>query len=430
MAGLAPLAYEADCVFGIEAGPNCGKSEPEAATGSAGASPSNPCPQCGSKKIWHDGLRYSDFGSKIQRWLCRECGLRFSDQTDVKAAWKMLEQVETVHTKAVKRGNNKEVTRQICVAETKNLETEQEKIQVPCGKEGELKGAIVDFLWQLKKQNYAEDSITSYGYSLLALVHLGIDLFNPETFLTKMALQNQLTSTRKYNLTKAYRSFLNMHQIKAKLPKYKLTRPLPYIPPEEFLDQLIACSSQMLAAFLQTLKETAARPGEAWKIEWDDLDVDGKKLHISHPEKGCNPRIRPISPKLIRMILALPRTQKRIFTYKSKNFAGKTFRQMRKRAITKLGNPELRKIDFYTCRYWRATMEYRRLHDFGSVMVLLGHKSLRYVLLYAQLSESYDTDKGYVCKEAHNVRESKELLEAGFDYIMDKEGVSLFRKLK
>jgi hypothetical protein len=57
-------------------------------------------------------------------------------------------------------------------------------------------------------------------------------------------------------------------------------------------------------------------------------------------------------------------------------------------------------LDFYTFRYWRATMEYRRLHDFGAVMVLLGHKLLRYVLLYAQPSQNYEYGEGYVCKEA------------------------------
>jgi integrase len=310
------------------------------------------------------------------------------------------------------------------------LVAEQKTLEVPRRNEVDLKGAIVDFLWQLKKENRSEDTITGYGYSLHVLVKIGVNLFDPESFLEKMPSQTQWSEIRKYNLTKAYRCFLNMHKIKATLPKYKVTRPLPYIPPEEFLDQLIACCNQQMATFLQTLKETAARPGEAWKLEWDDIDIEGKKLHISHPEKGCNPRIRPISPKLLRMLLALPRTQKRIFTYKSRGVAGKTFRAMRKRAIQKLGNPELRKIDFYTCRYWKATMEYRRTHDFGCVMVLLGHKSLRYVLLYAQLSEAYDTDKGYICKEATNRHEAKQLIEAGFEYVMEKEGVSLFRKLK
>jgi hypothetical protein len=75
-------------------------------------------------------------------------------------------------------------------------------------------------------------------------------------------------------------------------------------------------------------------------------------------------------------------------------------------------------------------MEYRWLHDFGAVMVLLGHKSLRYVLLYAQLSQNYESGDGYACKEARTRQETKQLIEEGFEYVLDKDGVSLFRKLK
>jgi hypothetical protein len=75
-------------------------------------------------------------------------------------------------------------------------------------------------------------------------------------------------------------------------------------------------------------------------------------------------------------------------------------------------------------------MEYRRLHDFGAVMVLLGHKSLRYILLYAQLSDAYNSNEAYVCKEACTREEAKQLIEDGFEYVMDKEGISLFRKIK
>jgi ribosomal protein L19E len=50
--------------------------------------------------------------------------------------------------------------------------------------------------------------------------------------------------------------------------------------------------------------------------------------------------------------------------------------------------------------------------------------------LKAQLSETYDLDKGCICKEAATRQEAKQLIEQGFEYVMDKEGISLFRKLK
>jgi hypothetical protein len=76
-----------------------------------------------------------------------------------------------------------------------------------------------------------------------------------------------------------------------------------------------------------------------------------------------------------------------------------------------------------------ATAEYHKTHDFGAVMVLLGYTSPRYVLLYAQLSETYFGDVGYVCKEAFTCQDAMKLIELGFEYVLtDKEGVSLFRK--
>jgi hypothetical protein len=71
------------------------------------------------------------------------------------------------------------------------------------------------------------------------------------------------------------------------------------------------------------------------------------------------------------MLLALPKAQKRVFIYKSLGFVGKIFRQTRLRGIQKLGNSELGKIDFYTCRYWRVMVKYRRVGDFGAVMYSL-----------------------------------------------------------
>ncbi len=345
------------------------------------------CPHCGGAKPWRDGTRKSVFGDTIQRWLCRNCGLRFSDPEDVKNGWGSLEKITRNIEELLKTQSDIAYSRQICVEETKNLATEQETHQVPCRKEldQDQKGAIVDFLWQLKRQNYSEDTITCYGFNLTSLIHMGINLFDPQTFIDKMTeLGDAKTNTRKYNLAKALKSFLNYHQIEAKLPKYKFKRPLPYVPPEEYLDQLIACAlSDQMSVLLWTLKELGARPGEVLRLEWNDIDIAHKTINISHPEKGCNSRILPISEELLKVLLALPHIKQNfIFNYKNRNCAGRNFRKLRDRAIRKFGNLELRKIDFYTFRYWRATEEYDRSHkDFESVMYLLGHTSLKYAAL-------------------------------------------------
>ena len=220
------------------------------------------------------------------------------------------------------------------------MAAEQQTTEVP-RRNLDQKGDIIDLLWQLKKENYSDDTLRSYGSTLYQLKAIGVDLFNPESFKDAMANHNEWTNCRKYNLTKAYRCFLNHHKIEAKLPKYRVTRPLPYVPPEKYLDQLIASCTGQMSVFLQTLKETGARPGEALRLEWNDIDIANRKITISHPEKGCNPRTLPISENLLNLLLTQPRTTKLIFNYKSKHYAGKSFRRMRHAATQKLGSPEL-----------------------------------------------------------------------------------------
>jgi rubredoxin len=148
---MAELTPSPDVIFGNK--PSSFDSKSELLGDSAGTSPLNlSCPKCGSKKLWRDGNRFSLFGDKIQRWLCRNCGHRFSDPEDVQKAWSTLERIETVDTKSLKSWADKVTTRQICVTETKNLEAEQRTTQVPRRNEEENKGKIVEHAFWMQKE--------------------------------------------------------------------------------------------------------------------------------------------------------------------------------------------------------------------------------------------------------------------------------------
>ena len=429
-------------LFG-EAGAKLGKSGNLASAGIRSQIPTNPqCPNCqneGGKGVCRDGTRQAMFGPPIQRWRCKNdgCGLRFSDPVDTAEAKKTFELQMALEYKVLNSSVDISSSRQICACgkETKNLVAEQLLVVVPQNGETDsqnLENAIVNLLWKMKKDNKADITLQKYDYSLHQLLKIGVDLFRPETFIEKLAL-SEYSETRKYSLAKAYQCFLKHYGVTAKIPKYKPTRSLPYIPPEEYLDQLVGCCNQPMACLFQTLKETAARPVEAIRLEWDDLDIGNRKLSINHPAKGSNPRVLSISQKLLNMLLALPKGNKRIFPYRSAESAGRSFRKMRNQAIRKYGNLELKKIYFYTCRYWRATLEHHKTGDVTKVMQLLGHRSLKYVLLYDQLDKAYFGEKAktYICRESFNRQEEKQLIEQGFEYIRtDKEGVSLYRKVE
>ena len=62
------------------------------------------------------------------------------------------------------------------------------------------------------------------------------------------------------------------------------------------------------------------------------------------------------------------------------------------------------------------------------VKEMLGHRSIDNTLIYTQLI-SFENDDFHV-KVAKTLKEDKELIEAGFEYVTDMDGFKLFRKRK
>ncbi|MCJ7425022.1 hypothetical protein MUP01_12260, partial [Candidatus Bathyarchaeota archaeon] len=79
------------------------------------------------------------------------------------------------------------------------------------------------------------------------------------------------------------------------------------------LTQISSCQSKQMAAYLQTLKETFADPGEALKLRWIDVNASNNTITINRPVKGHNPRQLKVSNKLIAMLNTLPKDSELVF---------------------------------------------------------------------------------------------------------------------
>ena len=77
-------------------------------------------------------------------------------------------------------------------------------------------------------------------------------------------------------------------------------------------------------------------------------------------------------------------------------------------------------------------MEYHKTRDILHVQQLLGHRDLRNTLIYINLEKAIfqNADEEYHVKVAENLQEACKLLEVGFEYVTDLNGVKLFRKRK
>lgn len=95
----------------------------------------------------------------------------------------------------------------------------------------------------------------------------------------------------------------------------------------------------------------------------------------------------------------------------------------------KLGDPSIRSIRLYDLRHFYATMLYHKTKDILLVKQQLGHKKIETTLIYTQLVQ-FNEEDGYYSATAKTVSEAAKLVEQGFDYVTDVDGVKLFRKRK
>jgi hypothetical protein len=65
-------------------------------------------------------------------------------------------------------------------------------------------------------------------------------------------------------------------------------------------------------------------------------------------------------------------------------------------------------------------------------MQYLGHRNIRSTLKYIQLEQAIHGNEpdNYTSRIAKTVKEARELVEAGFEYVFDIDDVKLFRKRK
>jgi integrase/predicted RNA-binding Zn-ribbon protein involved in translation (DUF1610 family) len=425
------------------------------------------CPECGSFKIYKDGLRYTRSNGQVQRYLCRDCGFRFSESTvKVNVTGKVSEtfnseknqrkvrvtsrdsSVEKVsnglpflfgenvtphNISIVEKGLNSlpfnNSKRQVCAQkDAKNLKTATETKTVAGDRKRKIdaataKGLLLQYELWLQKEGYGENC--RYRSCIRMLINSGADLYDSENVKEVIAKKKWKDGT-KMQTAYAYNALTKMLKIKWDMPKYRQEEAFPFIPEEKEIDALIlGARSKRMTAYLQTLKETMADPSEALRLRW--IDINGNVIMINRPVKGHYPRPIQVSNNLISMLNALPKESERIFPTTYRNMA-RSYYGMRKQIAKKLNNPRILKISFVTFRHWGATMVYHQTRDILLVKKLLGHKKIENTMKYTQLIQFKDSE--YEVTSATTIEEAKTVLAAGFEYVTEKDGIMLFRKPK
>lgn len=290
-------------------------------------------------------------------------------------------------------------------------------------------GTIFDYAWKLKKRGLSEHTIRNRAAKLGRLQQMGADLLNPESVETVLATETWTPSSKQMAVS-AYASFAKTMGFSWIPIKVRYQPKQPFIPTEGELDQLIAGCGKRTGTFLQVLKDTGARSGEAASLRWTDLNEQNNTISINNAEKGSSNRTIKVSPKTIAMVKALPNKYgEYIFNQKLPRSMLGNFINQRKKVSANLQNPRIKQIHFHTFRHWKATMEYQRTRDILHVKYMLGHKRIENTEIYTHLVE-FESMDDFHAATAKTVEEAKQLIESGFEYVTDIDDVKLFRKRK
>jgi len=376
------------------------------------------CPECGSKLLYKDGIRYLADDSTVQRFLCRDCGFRFSDGHIISKALP-----------------NRHGSRQVCellARASKNLaQPATETTVAGDGKSSiaETKGLLVKFAAWLENQGYKGNT---YFNNIQILAKRGANLRDPESIKSVIAKLKKPNGepwcdTTKMLMRCSYDAFLKMEGLKWTPPHYRQREIEPFIPDESELDALIAaCRSKRMATYLQCLKETYGDPTEVLRLRW--IDITNNVITIALPVKNHLTRKLEVSQTLLSMLGNLPKSSERIFptTYASMETC---FLRLRKRAAFNLQNPRLLKISLGSFRHWGGTMmAYYTNGNVLTVKKLLGHRHVENTMKY--IGRIQFNDDRFDTATATTDDEIKQLGASGYEKYDEHNGIHFYRKPK
>jgi integrase len=430
------------------------------------------CPECDGTRLWRAGF-YPRADGSVQRWLCLDCGHRFSQ---LRKQIQISDQLGTFNSRSnlaeasvserylfVKEGSNDSSfsfsenvgshnvtvvgkhlnslcsynsSSRVCDSKrgSKNLNISPQKTEIVgdnSQKHQPENGSIVEFLWHLKKQGrYGDATIKTRGKILTLMVKRGCDLSLSEEVKSFIANSKTWSNGHKQIAVYAYDQFAKYLNIQWIPPFYDNNKTLPWVPTEKEVDALISGCPKKIATSLLALKETGFRIGELWRCRWIDLDEERSTLKCI-AEKHGNPREIKISSRLIAMLLALPKTNDYIFGNSNLNAHRWNYDRKKTALAMKLQNPRLKRITFHTFRHFKASQEYARTRNIVYVKEMLGHRNINSTLVYTHLVPFDEDAEGFYHATAKDEKEAGELYDQGYRYdCTTPQGIMLFIKKK
>jgi integrase len=279
----------------------------------------------------------------------------------------------------------------------------------------------------LKKQGRKETTLVAISRKLRYLAR-SVDLGQPEK-VKEFIANLDCSDGHKDNLIDIYGHYANFYNIQWIKPKYMREERVTRVPKEEDINKIISHAKLKYAVAYSTIRDIGIRPVELGMLKVKDIDLETGEVYPITAKHGAE-RVLRVKSSTLAMIKK----------YITENSLGPTdsiwnarrveenWSRLKVRVARKLGEPQLAQIRLYDLRHFAGSMTYYKTKDIIFTMRFLGHKNIKNTLRYVHLI-NFDKED-YLCKAATTVDEARTLIEQGFEYVTEMDGIKLFRKRK
>jgi integrase len=297
----------------------------------------------------------------------------------------------------------------------------------------ETKKAIASTLTMLTNDGQKPNTVRHTKYKLQELA-AQVDLFDPEAVKHYVATaisektKQPFSAETKNKFLYAADKFYENQGIQWKKPYHKVEEKIPLIPTTENVELIITNASQKYATIFTILAETGAEGKELEKTSLDQIDTEQGIINITGC-KGHGSGSYKLKKKTAEMLRIYLHKHPEKYPFPKSNVMGQVWRDTRKRTATKLCKTELNKIPLKNLRNYSGAKLYYKTQDPIAVMRHLRHKKLETTMHYIR-GITIGGEEEYTCKTAQTIGEATQLIENGFQYVTEIDGIKLFKKPK
>ena len=151
-------------------------------------------------------------------------------------------------------------------------------------REPELRENLVMVCWSLKREGYAESTVTATGKRLRNLAR-HVNLSEPEnvkSYIASMSCGNSF----KESLAEAYDLYVSFRGLSWVKPFYQRYDKRPKIPTEQRVEMLIAYAKLRMALVLSLMRDLGTRPIELTWLKLKDFDLETGIVNITTAKFG------------------------------------------------------------------------------------------------------------------------------------------------